>query len=300
MAGKNSLVFTLDLEDHRPDPSFPKNYPSITRELLTFLESRRIRATVFVLGRLAREEPSLIQEISERGHEVAYHSAQHLHLTKDTRENFLSESTDDIAFISDIIDKPLYGYRAPAFSLTPDSLWAVDAIKSLGFEYSSSVMPARNPINGFPCAPQNPFYWQNGLLEIPAPVAKVGPLSLPFLGGIYLRYLPAIIIKRLLANNEPDNELGNELGSGQDSAPNSVTDLAPWIYCHPHDFDAKEPFFQIEGTSLIVSLVLWFNRKGTFKKLAKILPNTVDGEIAQTFKEKIDEGAYQHAPTFNR
>jgi len=157
-------------------------------------------------------------------------------------------------------------------------------------------MPARNPINGFPGAPQNPFYWQNGLLEIPAPVAKVGPLSLPFLGGIYLRYLPAIIIKRLLANNEPDNELG----SGQDSAPNSVTDLAPWIYCHPHDFDAKEPFFQIEGTSLIVSLVLWFNRKGTFKKLAKILPNTVDGEIAQTFKEKIDEGAYQHAPTFNR
>lgn len=278
--GKNSLVVTLDLEEHRPDSSFPKNYPAVTRELLTFLEFRKIRATVFVLGRLAREEPGLIQEINERGHEVAYHSAQHLHLTKDTLENFLRESQDDMAFISALINKPLYGYRAPAFSLTPDSLWAIDAIRSLGFEYSSSVMPVRNPINGFPGAPRQPFYWQNGLLEIPAPVASFGPITLPFLGGIYLRYLPSAVIKHLLANSDAEQ--------------------ARWIYCHPHDFDAEEKFFQIEGTSLIVSLILWFNRKGTFKKLAKLLPEAVSSEVAQTFKEKIDEGVYQHAPNFNR
>ena len=112
---------------------------------------------MFVLGRLAREEPDLIKEIDQRGHEIGYHSAHHLHLTNDNPDSFLAESKDDLSFISGIINKPLYGYRAPAFSLTPNSVWAVDAIKALGFEYSSSVMPVANPINGFPGAPREPF-----------------------------------------------------------------------------------------------------------------------------------------------
>lgn len=275
---EQSLVVTLDLEDHRPDDTHAKNYPKVTRKLLNFLEQRKLRATVFVLGRLAREEPSLIQEIDQRGHEIAYHSAQHLHLTKDSPDNFFAESKADLDFISEIINKPVYGYRAPAFSLTPDSMWAVDAIKSLGFEYSSSVMPVHNPINGFPSAPRTPFYWPNGLLELPAAVASVGPLTLPFLGGIYLRYLPIQLIRSLLARRDPK--------------------LQDWIYCHPHDFDTEERFFQIRGTSLLVSLLLWLNRAGTFAKLAKMLPDEVEADLAQTFKEKIDCGQFRDALEF--
>lgn len=271
-------VFTLDLEDHRPDASYIKRYPQVTRHVLDFLEERNLRATVFVLGRLAREEPALIQEIDARGHEIAYHSATHVHLTHDTKANFLSQSMADVSYISELIRKPIYGYRAPAFSLTPKSLWVIDCLQQLGFKYSSSVMPVANPINGYPGAPREPFLWPNGLLEIPAPVATYGPLSLPFLGGIYLRYLPTRLIKYFLTHG--------------DSAQ------AYWLYCHPHDFDNDERFFKIEGTSLIVSLLLWFNRAGTFRKLDNLLPRQILGSAGNCFKEKIDNGDYANAKVF--
>ncbi|MEM7469153.1 MAG: polysaccharide deacetylase family protein, partial [Pseudomonadota bacterium] len=263
----SSLTFTVDLEDHRPDPSFPKRYPEIARRLMTFLDERGMRATFFVLGRLAREEPRLIQEIAEAGHEIAYHSAQHLHLTKDNHDNFLAQSRRDIEYIADLIGQALSGYRAPAFSLTPQSGWAVDAIKSLGFKYSSSVMPVANPINGYPGAPRNPFRWPNELLEIPAAVASVGPINLPYLGGIYLRYLPTWVIKMFLKQDRRDE--------------------SRWLYCHPHDFDHQEKFFQIEGTSFLVSALLWFNRRGTFAKLERLLSSEADRNSPQTFAEKI-------------
>ena len=83
------IVFTLDLEDHRPDASYPKRYPAITRRILGFVEERGLRATVFVLGRLAREEPGLIKLIAEQGQEIGYHSAEHIHLTLDDPGNFV-------------------------------------------------------------------------------------------------------------------------------------------------------------------------------------------------------------------
>ncbi|MGR8949332.1 MAG: polysaccharide deacetylase family protein [Gammaproteobacteria bacterium] len=273
-----SLVVSFDLEDHRPDPSFPKRYPDITRRLLDLLEARGIRATVFVLGRLARETPELIREIAARGHEVGYHSAQHVHLTQERPDKFLAESREDLKFITDLTGSTLLGYRAPAFSLTPKSRWAIDAINELGFKYSSSVMPVKNPINGFPGAPRRAFFWPNGLLEIPAPVADIGPISMPFLGGIYLRYLPTGVIKRLLKRNEEERE--------------------NWIYCHPHDFDHEERFFQIEGTSYVVSLLLWFNRRGTFTKLMGLLPESLPTDTPQTFGERISAGVYRGAPHF--
>ena len=272
------LAISLDLEDHRPSLDFPKRYPDITRRLLDLLAERGIRATVFVLGRVAKESPELIREIAERGHEVAYHSAQHVHLTYENIDNFIGESTHDLKYISDLIGMEVRGYRAPAFSLTPKSAWAIDAIKTLGFKYSSSVMPVKNPINGFPGAPRQAFYWPNKLLEIPASVAKVGPVSLPYLGGIYLRYLPMVFIRYLL-RHEPTTE-------------------EKWIYCHPHDFDHEEAFFQIEGTSFLVSVLLWFNRRGTFDKLMRLLPDEVSPNIPQTFAEKLDAGSYANAPCF--
>ena len=276
--GASPFVFSIDLEDHRPDPSYPKRYPEVTRSLLDFLAERNIRASVFVLGRLVREEPGLIREIAERGHEVAYHYAQHVHLTRETPERFVQQSREDIKFIEDLIGKSLSGYRAPAFSLTPESAWAIEAIQELGFCYSSSVMPVKNPINGYPGAPRKAFYWPNGLLEIPAPVAELGPLSVPFLGGIYLRYLPTAAITRFIKRYSSDQE--------------------KWIYCHPHDFDHQERFFQIEGTSFLVSLLLWFNRRGTMRKLDAILPQSVASDMPQTFAEKLAAGHYASAAQY--
>ncbi len=271
------FIFTLDLEEHRPDDSYTKRYPTITRSILDFLDERNIKATVFVLGKLAEDEPNLIKEISSRGHEIGFHTYSHVHITKEDPESFRLQTKKSKAYIEDLIGQPIYGFRAPAFSLTSKSLWVLDILKELDFIYSSSVLPANNPINGFPEAPKKPFLWSNGLLEIPAPVAQYGSLIIPYLGGIYLRYLPTFLINHFL--NKKNNQ------------------QSLWLYCHPHDFDYQEPYYTIKGTSQLTSILLWFNRKHTFRKIEQILSdNSVSNSVS--FIEQINSGKYENLDTF--
>lgn len=272
------LTFTLDLEEHRPDDSYAKRYPVITREILDFLDERNIKATVFVLGKLAEDDPELIKEISSRGHEIAFHTYSHVHLNKETPASFKRQSISSKAFIEDLIGEELRGFRAPAFSLTRDSVWVLDILKELGFVYSSSVLPASNPINGFPGAPGKPFLWSNGLLEIPAPVADCGPLTIPYLGGIYLRYLPISAIKYFLNKDKNQQSL--------------------WLYCHPHDFDHEEKFYQIKGTSKLTSLLLWFNRKHTFRKIEQLFEDYPQCNSV-SFIEQVNSGKFENLVTFS-
>jgi polysaccharide deacetylase family protein (PEP-CTERM system associated) len=272
------LVVTFDLEDHRPDASYPKRYPDITRAVLDFLESRHIRATVFVLGRLARDDPDLIRDIARRGHEIGFHSYAHTHLTAETPARLRADLHEYKAYLEDLTGTAVNGFRAPAFSLTRASVWAVDVIRDAGFTYSSSVLPANNPVFGFPGAPRRPFRWPNGLLEIPAPVARCGPAIFPFLGGFYLRYLPGWVIGRCL--------------NAGDAAQ------CYWVYCHPHDFDPEERFYQIAGTSFLTSTLLWFNRKNTLRKLGEVLGRVYVTAPGLAFANLIEAGVFTDAPLF--
>lgn len=243
------ITFTLDLEDHRPHDGHQKRYPQIVDQLMEFMDDLQIKATVFTVGTLAEEDPDLIKRIHAAGHEIAHHSYDHTPLTKQTPSAFKKDTARAKAILEDLIGTAVAGYRAPIFSLTRDSLWAVDILKELGFSYSSSVLPAHNPLHGLSGAPRCAFKWSNGLLEIPAPVGRVGFATLPFLGGVYLRYLPFSVIQKQIAKSE-----------------------APlWTYCHPYDFDAREKNWRIKGASVPVSLMLWLNRGGTLKKLEKLV-----------------------------
>jgi len=267
------ITFSLDLEDHRADKSGPKRYPENTRKVLAFLSKRDVRGTFFVVGEVAEAEPRLIREISERGHEIAFHSHSHRPLTKSNAQEFRADAEKGRALLEDMIGKPVEGYRAPVFSLTPESRWAVDVLGELGFKYSSSVLGAANPLHGFPGVPATPFKWPNGLLEIPVPLGGIGPLKLPYLGGIYLRYLPRPVVRHLRSKAP----LGH----------------VPWTYCHPYDFDPNEPFGLIDGAPLWASVLLWMNRRGSFDKLEAIL---ADG-AAPPFIEQVEQGQYAGAPT---
>ena len=267
------ITFSLDLEDHRADRSGPSRYPENTRKVLNFLSERDVRGTFFVVGEVAETEPTLVQEISERGHEIAFHSHSHRPLTKSNDREFREDAEKGKALLEDLVGREVAGYRAPVFSLTPESRWAVDALADLGFKYSSSVLGAANPLHGFPGVPATPFRWPNGLLEIPVPLGTIGPLRLPYLGGIYLRYLPRRLVRHLRAKAPQDH--------------------CAWTYCHPYDFDPHEPFGLIDGAPVWASLLLWMNRRGSFDKLAAIL---ADG-TAPPFIEQVEQGRYANAPT---
>ncbi len=258
-----SITFTLDLEDHRPDESVPERYSVVTEKILEFLNERAIKATVFTVGTLAEKNPQLIRRIHDAGHEIAHHSYDHTPLTKQDSGQFRDHTKRAKDILEDITGEKIVGYRAPIFSLTRDTLWAVDILKELGLEYSSSVLPAPNPLHGFPGAPSSPFRWSNGLIEIPAPIGKVGPFLMPYLGGFYFRYLPFGVIE-------------NKAKKAGDS-------VILWTYCHPYDFDPEEKNWRIKGASAPVSLLLWMNRKNTFNKLERLAESF---EFSVPFKDQ--------------
>jgi polysaccharide deacetylase family protein (PEP-CTERM system associated) len=265
MSTSKKLIFTFDLEDHLGRYDSTSRYSAISREILELLSQNQIRGTVFVVGKIAETEPTLLREIAALGHELACHSLDHVPLTQQSPDQFLDDTRRAKHLIEDCIGKPIIGFRAPIFSLTKSTLWATDILAALGFRYSSSIMPAHNPLYSFPHAPKTPFMWGNGLAEIPCPVARLGPLTLPYLGGFYLRYLPQRLVRHCIEQADMASCL--------------------WTYCHPYDFDATEPFQRIQGAALWTSLLLWFNRRNTSRKVLDLVRGNGNTTLADWLSE---------------
>ncbi len=246
-----SISLTIDLEDPTERYEPDGRYVVMTRRILELCEAMHRRATFFVIGRVAEGAPRLLQEIAAKGHEIAYHSHAHVPLTEEDPARFRRESKIDKDKFEQLTGKPVIGFRAPRFSLTPESLWAVDALGELGFRYSSSIMPTNISLFGFPDASRIPCQWPNGLIELPLPVADLGPLQVPYLGGIYLYALPLALTRHWVRQADAKEIL--------------------WTYTHPYDFDRTEKFKSMPHTPEWVSLILWLSRRVAEKKIRKVL-----------------------------
>lgn len=254
------ITFTLDLEDHRPNVDAPIRYPEVTRDLLARLAELDVLGTVFVVGELAVASPDLVSEVAALGHEIALHGLRHVPLPEIGREDFATQTREGKARLEDITGREVVGFRAPMFSLVAESRWAVDVLLDQGFAYSSSVLPARSPLFGDPSVPAHPFLWPGGLVELPCPVARVGPVNLPFLGGVYLRALPWPLVRALLARRRSDELL--------------------WTYCHPYDFDPGEPYWVVPEAGRAGSRLLWYGRGRTFDRISGMLAGRAGGPLA--------------------
>jgi peptidoglycan-N-acetylglucosamine deacetylase len=262
---KIPITFTLDLEDYAPSGT-PARANLVVPRVLELLAEHAVVGTFFVVGELAAAEPSLVRTIADAGHEIALHAYRHVPLPRLTPAEFRADTTRGRALLEDISGRAVTGFRAPTFSLVPASRWAVDELTELGFTYSSSVLPARSPLFGWPGQPRHPFRWPGGLVELPCPVASFGAhLANPYLGGVYFRVLPWPAVRLGLARSRPDEVL--------------------WLYCHPYDFDPDEPFIARSDVGRIGNRLLWLNRSGMAARVARVLAGRSGpplGERAQT------------------
>jgi polysaccharide deacetylase family protein (PEP-CTERM system associated) len=244
------VTFTLDLEDLRTSPTQESRLEGVMDRLLERLDQLGITGTVFCVGDLVRRHPALIARIAAAGHELAVHGFHHVPLDLVDPERFKRQSHDARALLEDAAGTEVVGFRAPQFSLVPETAWAVDVLADLGFRYSSSVMPAPSPLYGWPGAPATPFRWPNGLVELPCPILLVRGRPIPFLGGTYVRILPDVVRRRGMATADPRTVL--------------------WTYCHPWEFDPGERFYVFEHGGLPASLVGWTNRKGMMGRVERV------------------------------
>ncbi|MBI4323488.1 MAG: DUF3473 domain-containing protein [Candidatus Omnitrophica bacterium] len=166
-----------------------------TERLLDLLRRRRISATFFILGAVALRHPDLVRRIAQEGHEIATHGDQHELVYRQTPQEFEADVQRAQQRLQSLIHRPILGYRAPSFSITAQSLWALEILARLGFRYDCSVFPIRHPRYGIPDAPRVPQTW-HGLTEFPLSVVRIGGVNLPVAGGAYFRLLPFSLIRQ--------------------------------------------------------------------------------------------------------
>ncbi|HEY54581.1 MAG TPA: DUF3473 domain-containing protein [Caldilineae bacterium] len=175
-----------------------------TLPLLDLLAKRGVRATFFVVGEIIESHPALVQRIVQEGHEIACHSFSHRPLWDLSEAQFDAE----LARFSEIVGRHLpgvkpRGFRAPTFSLSPTTAWALDVLAQHGYRYDSSIFPLRTPLYGVPNVPPAPYRPAPNLVdsdptspivEWPMTAWRAGPLTIPVCGGFYLRVMPMPLI----------------------------------------------------------------------------------------------------------
>jgi peptidoglycan-N-acetylglucosamine deacetylase len=173
---------------------YPSRVVRNTYRVLELFEEAGVRATFFVLGYVAIQEPELVRAIQAAGHEVACHSHMHRRVSTMGPAEFRDDLRRAVSAIEDAGGQKILGYRAPTFSIVKKSLWAVEILAEEGFLYDASVFPIRHDLYGFPSAPRFPFRWLcrdgRSLYEIPPTTVSVMGQNLPAAGGGYLRILP--------------------------------------------------------------------------------------------------------------
>lgn len=246
-----SLTVTFDLEDNRHSSTQEERFVSMSNRFLEFVEERGITATVFIVGEIARSHPHLVRRVVEGGHEIGLHGLRHVAINEVGRSRLGAELREGRALLEQVAQAPVRGFRAPIFSLTPSTRWAAESIAQAGFAYSSSILPAANPLHSWPDAPRCPFRWDNGLIELPCPVGGIGRVQIPFLGGIYLRYVPMPLTRRFLSKLDGASAL--------------------WTYSHPYDLDSDEPYFVLPHAGRLTSLIVHTRRGVTLSQLDAVI-----------------------------
>jgi len=231
-------AMTVDVEDYFQVSAFESDveraawdrYPSRvqrnTMRLLELFADHDLRATFFVLGWVAERFPELVQTIQAAGHEVASHSHLHRLVYDMSPGEFREDVRRSREVLQQAIGERVRIYRAPSFSITRKSLWALEVLVEEGFEIDSSIFPIRHDRYGIPDAdrsihqivtPSGPIW------EVPGTVVRRFGCNLPISGGGYLRLLPlAWTLKWLRQINQRESR-------------------GFMFYVHPWEIDPQQP-----------------------------------------------------------
>ncbi len=242
-------ALTIDVEEHFQAHAYegavagaawedqPSRVVANTRRILDLLAAHGTRATFFILGWVADRHPELVQEIVAGGHEIGSHSYAHRLIYRQTPAEFgadLERSLTAIRRAAGGGTVRLLGYRAPAFSLTAESLWALAILRHHGLRYDSSIVPVSPRTGrwsgalrggkryGIPDASRFATRLEGQLWEFPPSTVRLAGRTWPVGGGGYFRLFPLWLTRRALRRINAE---------GQPAV----------VYLHPWEFDPEPP-----------------------------------------------------------
>lgn len=240
-------ALTVDVEDYfhvaaLAESISPDDWDSIaprvvdnTQRILALFAEHDVHGTFFVLGWVAERFPELVREIAAGGHEVACHGFSHQLIYTQERAVFAEETRRAKALLEDVIGAPVRGYRAASYSITNDSIWALDEIIAAGFDYDSSIVPTSHDLYGMTSARREPHRITldggRSIVEFPPSTIDFLGKRLPIAGGGYFRIFPYFF-----------SRWGMQRVNERDSLPFS-------FYMHPWEIDPGQPRVEVGAKS---------------------------------------------------
>ena len=205
-------------------PPLPVTIDRQTDIMLDILNDTGKKATFFILGMLAAHRPDLVKKIAAEGHEIGLHGQQHINMRTLTREQAFNDISDSQKLVTDIIGGPVYGYRAPYFSVDESNLYVLEILTELGLIYDSSIFPIKLKRYGITNFNKEDALYKlpNGkeIVELPLTVGKFNGKDIPVAGGGYIRAFPKFFL----------NNVFRKLNDCQKNV---------MLYMHPYEFDIK-------------------------------------------------------------
>jgi polysaccharide deacetylase family protein (PEP-CTERM system associated) len=274
-------AFTVDVEDYYQVSgferaidrsvwnSFESRVVSNTQRLLELLAHHEVRGTFFVLGWIAERFPNLVRDIVTSGHEVGSHSHWHRLVYEMTPELFRNDVRSSVHAVEDACGRQVIQYRAPSFSITRRSLWALEILAEEGFKIDSSVFPVHHDRYGIPGAKASIHELMTpagSLVEFPPSIVKYGRWAVPVGGGGYFRLYPYSLSKCLLQRI------------------NSVEQRPFMFYCHPWEIDPRQP--RLAAGSRLGRFRHYVNLASTASKLDRLLRDFQFGAISDVLAEQ--------------
>jgi polysaccharide deacetylase family protein (PEP-CTERM system associated) len=267
-------AFTVDVEDYyqvenfaaRIDRAswegFPSRIMANTRRVLELLDRHGVRGTFFILSWNAERHPELVHEIAAAGHEIASHGHGHRLVYEQEPEEFAADVRRARAALEQLSGAPVLGYRAPSYSITARSRWALGHLRAAGYRYDSSIYPIRRRRYGIPDAPRFPHRLAEGLVEFPMATWRVAGMNVPAASGGYLRLLPLGVS---IAAVKQINAAGHPAA----------------VNVHPWELDPEQP--RLAG-GYLGGFTHYANLKSTAQRLEALLTRFRFGTMQQTLE----------------
>jgi len=188
-------------------PPLPREVDRLLAELLELLDLFRLRATFFVLGEVAEEQPRAIRALVAAGHEVASHSFLHRRANDLSPEAFRREIERGKRCLENLTGQAVRGFRAPEWSLRSAENPRLRLVAEVGFAYDSSLSPAWGAGSRANSLSPVRLTWGDGLslVEFP-PLVWGGRLRLPA-SGWTSRLAPAAWLAGTIARRVEAGEL---------------------------------------------------------------------------------------------
>lgn len=240
-------------------------YDSYLDRILDGLDECCFKGTFFCTGIMAVDFPKIVKLIHSRGHEVGCHSFKHTWLNKMSKDEVYKDTRDSVDALEQCIGQKVKSYRAPAFSIGKDNMWAFEILASCGITRDASVFPAERDFGGFAQfgskTPTMIYYNKTRLKEFPICTTMLWGHELAYSGGGYFRFFPLSFVKREISRSDYVMTYFH------------IGDLTPETGCMMSREDF-ENYYKIPGTlknRLVRHIKANVGKKNAFSKLLKLI-----------------------------